>query len=188
MVVPEIISADRLTVVLLTYNRLHYLKKAIESCLTQSNHNFNLLVINNASSDGTTNYLSNLSITGEIHFKSISNIENLGPKISFLVALNQIENSNWVTILCDDDVLDVDYVERFYKLRTLYPKSTCITTSVAEIDVCDNILSTFINPTAYFDSKKAFELICNGRIRPAGISGFAFPARLKKNINLSHRN
>ncbi len=176
----ENISSEKLTVVLLTYNRLLFLKKAIESCLKQTNHGFNLLIVDNASNDGTTEYLSNLSIATAINFKLISNPQNIGPKGSFLRALSEIQESNWLTILCDDDLLDENFVQRFYELRKIYPKSSCITMSVAEIDVFDKVFSYCINPTNYFDPLSAFKSICKGTIRPAGVSGFAFPANLKR--------
>ena len=42
-----------LTVALLTYNRLHYLEQSIAAVLAQSYEDFELLVLDNGSSDGT---------------------------------------------------------------------------------------------------------------------------------------
>ncbi len=171
-------SCEKLTIILLTFNRLAFLKKTIDSCFKQSNSNFNLLIVNNASTDGTDTYLNNLTPPSSIKIEVITNKINIGAKGSFLLALSRIEPTSWVTILCDDDLLDEKFVEHFYGMRRECPDSSCYVISVAEIDSHDNFKSRFINPQGYFKPLEAFKLISNGTIRPAGVSGFFFPANL----------
>lgn len=56
------VSADkttpRVSVTMTTYNRLHYLPKAIESVLTQTYRDFELIVVENGSTDGTKEWLA----------------------------------------------------------------------------------------------------------------------------------
>jgi glycosyltransferase involved in cell wall biosynthesis len=49
-----------ISVVIPTYNSMNYLPKAIESVLTQTYKNFELIVVNDASTDNTAQYLSTL--------------------------------------------------------------------------------------------------------------------------------
>jgi len=173
-------SCEKLTIILLTFNRLAYLKKTIHSCLSQSNSNFDLLIIDNSSTDNTNIYLKNLVAPSSIKLEVITNPINIGAKGSFLLALNRIEPTRWVTVLCDDDLLDEKFVEHFYEMRIECPDSSCYVTSVAEIDAYDCVKSRFFNPQGYFKPTEAFKLISNGTIRPAGVSGFFFPANLNQ--------
>lgn len=58
----------RVTAVIVTYNRLTLLKRAVQSIFNQSSKPENLIIINNASTDGTDNYLLGLE-RGNIDIK-----------------------------------------------------------------------------------------------------------------------
>jgi len=49
------------SIVLPTYNHLDFLPQAIDSILSQDYHNFELIIVDDGSTDGTANYLKNLS-------------------------------------------------------------------------------------------------------------------------------
>jgi glycosyltransferase involved in cell wall biosynthesis len=51
----------KISVIIPTFNRLHTLPRAIESVLTQTERDFELIVIDEASTDGTQDYLSRLA-------------------------------------------------------------------------------------------------------------------------------
>ena len=51
----------KISVVIPTYNRLHTLPRAVDSVLAQSEQDFELLIVDDASSDGTDRYLATLS-------------------------------------------------------------------------------------------------------------------------------
>jgi len=54
------ISSSRLTVIIPAYNGIPFLKDAVESILSQIYKNFHLLIINDASTDNTAEYLNSL--------------------------------------------------------------------------------------------------------------------------------
>ena len=87
------------SVVIPSFNRISYLKKSVNSVLYQSYKNFEIIVIDNNSSDGSQDYIKSLNnskikllITD--NFGSIAKSRNIG-----------IENAkgNWISFLDSDD-------------------------------------------------------------------------------------
>jgi len=87
------------SIVIPSYNRKNYLKKAIESVLNQSYEYYEIIVIDNNSIDGSQGYIKSLKRKNIIliitdNFGSIAKSRNIG-----------IENSkgNWISFLDSDD-------------------------------------------------------------------------------------
>jgi glycosyltransferase involved in cell wall biosynthesis len=92
-----------------TYNRLHYLKEALLSALTQSHSDISILTIDDGSTDGTPEYLREIN---DPRFSYVVNEYNLGLARNIDKGIRLFpENVEWCTILGDDDVLDQDYVQ-----------------------------------------------------------------------------
>ncbi len=90
---------ELVSVIILTHNRLHLLKRAIDSVLHQSHKNIECIVVDNGSTDGTGDYCRGLEGIHYIHSSpSIGNgcnqARNLG--ISF-------SKGEWCAFLDDDD-------------------------------------------------------------------------------------
>jgi glycosyltransferase involved in cell wall biosynthesis len=62
------------TIVVPTYNHVNYLKKALESIQAQTYHNYEIVVVDNHSTDGTEDYIKTLQIQNLKYLK----IENNG--------------------------------------------------------------------------------------------------------------
>jgi len=89
------------SVVLPTKNRIHSLKKAVNSVLRQKITNFELIIIDDGSSDGTHSYLDGLS-RNDLRIKKVINQTSVGGA----EARNQgisISTGKWVAFLDDDD-------------------------------------------------------------------------------------
>lgn len=91
----------KITALVVTYNRLDYLKKNIDALLNQSRMPDEILVIDNASLDGTHEFLTNQS-----KIKSIRLSENIGGAGGFAYGLNlAIKNgADWVWMMDDDAI------------------------------------------------------------------------------------
>jgi glycosyltransferase involved in cell wall biosynthesis len=106
-------SAERnrpvIGVVIPTYSRVEFLKEAIASILEQSYGEVRVLVMDDASPDGTAEYLATIK---DPRFRFMVNGRNLGlaGSINRGIALLP-EEANWCTVLCDDDSLDRDYFQ-----------------------------------------------------------------------------
>ena len=88
-----------ISIILITYNRLNFLKKTIGAIFQEKKINFELIIWDNASTDGTKEYLESLKYS---NIKIIYNDKNIGQN-----AYNKaIEKSNGKFILeVDDDIL-----------------------------------------------------------------------------------
>ena len=88
-----------------TYNRCPFLAELLEGLLPQLLHEtrVELLLSDNASSDGTTLMLEAFAARG-LTFRYLRNAENIGPDANFLQCLEQARGQ-YVWVLGDDDLL-----------------------------------------------------------------------------------
>jgi len=174
---------NRLTILLLTYNRLPYLRQAVNSCIQQTVKDFDLVVVDNHSTDGTADYLAEI-----LHLlpsaKIIINPTNLGSRGSLLIGVDLID-TNWVTILCDDDILCNNFVETFYRYKREFPDATCLAFSALSVDKFGSLLASQINDNKFISPEMIIQSIGNLEVRVAGISNFCF---LYKRSNLREIN
>ena len=100
------------SIVIVTYNRLNLLKECINNALNQTISPKNVIVVNNASNDGTYEYLNELSQT-EDKVIVYHEEENLGGSGGFYDALRLFseQDSDWVMIIDDDAILDLNCIE-----------------------------------------------------------------------------
>lgn len=84
-----------------TYNRIKKLKKCIESLLLHSYQNFDIVVVDNGSSDGTREYLKELSENNRIDFEETD--INIGGAGGFNFAIKSTYYKYEYLWLMDDD-------------------------------------------------------------------------------------
>lgn len=109
-----------LDVVLVTYNRIEKLKKSIQHYENQTVRFRNLIIVNNCSTDGTTDYLKewvNNNISHKFTPILINTTENLGGSGGFYLGQARALKlcADWVFVADDDAYADFDMVEQFYK-------------------------------------------------------------------------
>lgn len=113
------IMKPKIDAVIVTYNRLNKLKKAIESYEKQTISLRNLIIINNASDDGTREYLDQWKEKKNNFTKYVINLpENIGGSGGFNVGqeLALTLNSDWVFIADDDAYPERSLIEKFQNL------------------------------------------------------------------------
>ena len=89
--------------IVVTYNRLTLLKENIESLLNQSYNNFDILVVDNKSTDGTDSYLNEIKSD---RIKVITTEKNIGGAGGFNIGIRYaIENGYGQAWLMDDDTI-----------------------------------------------------------------------------------
>ncbi len=91
----------KIIIVVVTYNRLNWLKKNINALLSQTRHPDEIIIVDNASTDGTYEFLNNLS-----HIKFMRLEENIGGAGGFAYGLRCAidDGADWVWMM-DDDAL-----------------------------------------------------------------------------------
>lgn len=89
--------------VVVTYNRLEMLKQCIKALVTQSYESLKIIVVNNNSNDGTTEFLNTLDNPRIIHMHIDKNVGGAGGfNIGIQAAYSY--NAKWVWVM-DDDVI-----------------------------------------------------------------------------------
>src|SRR5260370_26665324 len=96
------------TIGLPTFNRATKLKRAIETALGQSYQNLELVISDNASTDGTYELCEEFCRRDQ-RVKYIQQPSNLGAAANFRAVLNHAQDEFFMW-LGDDDWLDLDYV------------------------------------------------------------------------------
>ncbi|MGE0590079.1 MAG: glycosyltransferase family 2 protein, partial [Cyclobacteriaceae bacterium] len=101
------------SVICLCYNHEKFVEEAIESVLAQTYPNVELIVVDDASEDGSVNVLESL-ISRQPHIQFIKNRENLGNCKSFNLAFAK-SKGEFVIDFSADDVLLPNRIEEGVK-------------------------------------------------------------------------
>lgn len=105
-------------VVIVTFNRLEKLKKALASYERQTRPFRNLIVVNNHSTDGTFEYLESWKAQEAPFSKQvISTDDNLGGSGGYFLGQKKAMElkADWVFLADDDAYAEPDMLERFYE-------------------------------------------------------------------------
>lgn len=93
-----------------TYNRADQLARAVTSARAQTYPNLEIVVSDNASTDGTATLLAGIA-AADPRVRVVRQPVNVGATANFAAA-RDLSTGDYVLWLADDDWLDVDYVER----------------------------------------------------------------------------
>lgn len=119
----------RVTVAIPVWNGLPFLQPALESILGQTHNDLDIVVIDNASSDGTAEYVQGLA-DPRVHL--IRNDRNIGLDGNWNKALQQAGRSPYFKLMCADDVLRPDAVATEVSVLDAHP-NVVMTASQREI-------------------------------------------------------
>lgn len=97
-----------LTVFVLTYNRSEYLRITVSSILNQTYSNFNLVILDNCSTDDTEKVVNGFA-DPRIHY--IKHKENIGGIRNIIYALNNCD-TEYCVVFHDDDVMLPDFLKK----------------------------------------------------------------------------
>ena len=103
-----------LTVLTPTYNRCHTLPRLFKSLCEQSHFDFEWLVVDDGSTDGTEQWLESCQLQ-DVRFPVRSIAQVNGGKHAALNAGVQAAQGDWVFIVDSDDLLTEDAVESVVK-------------------------------------------------------------------------
>lgn len=164
--------AHLITILIPTYNRIELLKKAYHSCKNQTNTNFNLIIVDNASNDGSQDFLSSAFAQDKIISELILNPINLGATFSITNALKKVKTP-WVTIVCDDDTIEPDFIEKSLPIISK-TKTGFIITGFNIINEYGELQFTYSMKQQVLNRNDLLINFLNGNIQTAGVSGFFF--------------
>ena len=105
----------KISIIIPTFNRAEYLKKAIESALAQDYESLEIIVSDNASTDSTEEIIQRY--INDRRFKYFRNKDNLGMVANWRKALFEHADGDFFIILSDDDYfIDNQYISNAVKL------------------------------------------------------------------------
>lgn len=108
-------------VVVVTYNRQELLKECLEQIENQTFPPQKIIVVNNASTDGTAEYLRKYK-TDNAHYRIVTCEENLGGAGGFEkgIQVSAEVKADCVLMIDDDAILEKDYMEKIMEARLRY--------------------------------------------------------------------
>lgn len=124
------------SIILPVRNGGEYVKECINSVLSQSYDNFDLLVLDNNSSDGTAEWIISISDSRIKYFPS-------GKDLSIEENWNRIvtvPKNEFITLIGHDDLLHADYLQTMNSLIREYPDASLYQTHFNYIDSSGKIV------------------------------------------------
>lgn len=110
-----------------THNRRTLLERAVTSIQNQTYGDFEVIIVDDASSDDTEEYLSRLTLS-DTRFKYIKNEKPLGACASRNIAINRA-TGRYITGLDDDDFFAENRLRNLFDLRHLLDEYSFISTA-----------------------------------------------------------
>lgn len=104
------IDRPRVSVAIPTFNRLELLKRSVRSVLSQKYSNLELIISDNASTDGTQEYLNSIE---DCRVKVILNAENAGMVPNWDCCLQAASGFYFLLMSDDDALIDERAIEKF---------------------------------------------------------------------------
>jgi glycosyltransferase involved in cell wall biosynthesis len=130
-------------IIIPTFNRVNYLKETIDSVLKQTYQSINIIVSDNASTDGTEFMMKKYLDNGNVYY--YKNKKNLGMSGNWDIALKNYSKSEIVMILSDDDYLiDSNYVKEGMSFFNNNEKIILVHSNHQIIDNKGNIIERYI--------------------------------------------
>lgn len=139
----------KISFVMPTHNRIEWVGEAIQSLIEQSEPDIEIIVVNDASTDGTKEFLDNWAVK-DPRVKLIHNETNLGGGKSRNIGMNAA-TSDVIAVCDDDDVVPSDRATATLRWFAEHPESELVNFPYVRIDYCGNILEPF--PGAEFDEE-----------------------------------
>jgi glycosyltransferase involved in cell wall biosynthesis len=121
---------DRISVVMPTYNAMPYLQESVESILAQTFTNFEFLIVNDGSTDGTRAYLDSLT---DPRIRIIHQ-RNRGIVATLNTGINEA-NADWIARMDADDVADPRRFEKEVEFLNQNPKYSLVSCAFGYIGV-----------------------------------------------------
>lgn len=127
---------NKFSIILPVRNGGEYVKTCVNSILSQTNQDFNLIILDNCSTDGTREWITSLQSEKIIIYpsdKSLSIEENWG-------RITAVSKNEFITLIGHDDILHPDFLENINRLIDQYPHAGLYHTHFNFIDATSNII------------------------------------------------
>jgi len=130
-----------------SYNYAHYIQETIKSVLKQTYKNFELIIVDNCSTDNTEEIV-NKYISIDSRIKYFYNDTNIG-LVENLSRCLVMASGEYVKILCADDLLEPRCIEESVQLLEKYPQVTLVTVARSLVSKELQLITTLSYSTKY---------------------------------------
>lgn len=124
-------SAPTVSVIIPTYNRAWRLPVAIDSVLNQSFSDFELIILDNCSSDGTQEVVGSYSDPRIRYFRQHRNTNSM--YVNLGTGVNQARGK-YLSVLCDDDRYKPDFLQNRVEHLEVNPS---LSVAFSSVEICD---------------------------------------------------
>lgn len=149
----EISAAPKVTIGIPTFNRKDYLKKTLDSVIGQDYPNIEIIVSDNASSDGTEEVVRS-------YCRQYDNIvyyrypQNMGFRLNWKNCLD-LATGKYCLLLSDDDILEDGAIKRM--VDSFVDEVVVVVGNTIHIDANDNVVGGHSNPPGILNERAFWE-------------------------------
>lgn len=154
------------SVIMSTFNRERYIASAVESVLKQSHRAFELIVVDDASTDGTPDILARLAAR-DGRLRVVRNAANQGLPAGRNLCLS-LARHDLVACMDDDDLMLTDRLARQLAFMRAHPEVSVVSAAARLIDDAENVIGLSV-PEINLARGRA-------EVRPALFLGLIHPA------------
>jgi glycosyltransferase involved in cell wall biosynthesis len=140
------------SLIMAAYNNVAYIKLAIDSVKAQTYQNWELIIYDDGSTDGTCELAKALAQT-DARIKFHAAPVNEGYNLT-MVKLSKLVTGEFITHFDSDDMLERWSVEEMVRAFEIYPQAHLIYADMAQIDVKGNVTHYTLNSD--FDPEKLY--------------------------------
>lgn len=144
---------NKLTINLVTWNGEKYIPALFESLSKQSYKNWELVVIDNCSTDNTVSLIEDKAKTLGVPFKVIKNSNNLGFAVAHNLALAEVKTDYFV-IINQDIFLEFDALEKMVKFMEARLNAVAVGPRVMKWDFVNNEKTEIVDTLGLQINKK----------------------------------
>ena len=140
------------SIVIPVYNREDLIRDSIDSALSQTYENIEVVVVDNCSTDSTWNIISSYN---EPKLRAFQNSNNIGPVSNWKKGID-LSRGEYIKLLFSDDLISNDYIEE--SLKCFDRDTAFVVSSIRKL--CDGFISegSYFPKTTY--SKDEYLTIC----------------------------
>lgn len=124
------------SIILPVRNGAHYVKACVDSVLSQTLSDFNFIILDNCSTDGTLEWVQSLQ---DNRIKIIPSIKPLNIEENW-ARIKDIPKNEFITLIGHDDLLYPDFLENINRLVELYPDASLYHTHFNFIDAAGKVI------------------------------------------------
>lgn len=135
------IEEPLISVIICTYNGAHYIEKAIKSVINQTYSNFEIIIVDDGSTDETVSLVFNFTQTYKNIFLYRKENEGLASSRSFAFS---VAKGDWFAIIDQDDLCYSNRLIKQFNITKKFPTAKLIFSDTNLIDENDKIFDTFL--------------------------------------------